>query len=162
MKSWVLKSCRSLLPTIVIGLAIICTSCQFAIEFRLNNLSNHPINVRYSLKNNYYGLDPKLVNKHGDKNTNFSPFPEDRVNIDLQNRIVEFRLLPNEEAVLFWMSDKRGEDYKEAFNITKLNISDETGSLTLQGDEIFRSFRPIKKGWYDFGPEILGFVYEYR
>lgn len=146
----------------ILGTAIFSAGCSFAIGFNIKNLSDQTITVTYSLKDLNHGLSPRLVKENFKENTNYIPIPEDRVSIDTDNRVVEFKLLPNENVELFWTSDKLDGDYEKEFNITNLRISGEDGITSLEGREIFKSFRPIKKSWYTFGPEITGFVLDYR
>lgn len=163
MKRQIQFLCRSILSIFVIGLAVICTGCSFVISFNINNLSGRPIAIRYSLKNTHHGLGPVLVDRNGEEGgPKHSQFGDGRINVDMQNRIVEFKLLPNEEVQLFSVTDRFDEKYEQEFNLTSLHISEGDGSITLEGDQVFKSFRPIRKDWYEFGPEIIGFVFEYN
>jgi hypothetical protein len=137
--------------------------CSFHIGFNIRNMSDQAITVRYSLKDSGNGLLPQLVSeKRAENGTNYIPIPQERLDVDIENRVVEIRLLPNENVELFAVHDNLDNKYVKDFNLTRLCITGADGTIYLEGPEIFKSFRSIRKSWYDFGPEIVGFVYEYR
>ncbi len=163
MKKYGQTSGRSLLAIFVIGLAFICTGCSFAISFNINNLSGRQITVRYVLKNVEHGLEPRLVNRHpANDNDRYRVFEKDRISVDTENRIVEFKLLTNEEVELFRIYDKPNDNYENEFNLIDLKISEGGGSIVIEGNQVYKSFRPIRGNWFEFGPEVIGFVLEYR
>ena len=153
---------RIVLTSLVIGFVIVCTGCSFVIGFNIRNVSDLPITVKYSLKDSGDGSSPRLVRQNDEDEIEYLPFPEDRISIDTQNRVVEFKLLPSENAQLYRVSDRLDNKYEEEFNLAKLSITVADGSTSFEGGHLFRQFRPIKKSWFAFGPEIMGFVLEYR
>ena len=150
--------------SVIIGLVMLSTGCSFVISFNINNLSGQTITINYSLKDlQHGGLSPRLVGENSDdKKTKFIPIPEDRLRVDIENRIVDLKLLPNENVELFSVIDRLDNDYEEEFSLSNLRITGTDGSVSLEGRQVFKSFRPIKKNWYAFGPEITGFVLEHR
>lgn len=154
---------RILHTSVMIVLVIVSTGCSFTIGFNIKNLSGQSITVSYSLKDLHHGLSPRLVRDNFDEeSTKYIPIPEDRININIENRVVEFKLLPGENVELFSIKDRLDNDYEREFNIANLRITGADGSTSLEGRQIFKSFRPLKKSWYVFGPEITGFMLEYR
>ena len=159
----ILMKNRSILKLLIFGLSILTTSCSFAIGFDIRNASDLPITVRYSMKQSDDERFPRLVvDPDGNGGSKYSEFPEERIKRDIEKRVCEFNLLPGEEAELLFMRDREASEYGKALPIAKLYVSDGTGSLSFEGDQIFKQFRPIRKNWYTFGPEIVGFIYEYR
>lgn len=146
----------------VVGFVLVCTSCSFVIGFNIKNLSDKTITVSYAVKNGN-GLSPRLVQENLDtKETEYISFPEDRIRIDIENGLVEFKLLPRENVQVYSVHDRLDNKYEEEFSLTKLRITTVDGSTSFEGGHLFKRFRPIEKSWFAFGPEITGFVFEYR
>ena len=157
------RSIRVLCIGLIIVLLFASTGCSFSIPFNIRNLSDQAITVIYSLKDLSNGFAPRLKSENrAEDGTNYIQIPQDRISIDTENRVVEFKLLPNGNVELYSVHDKLDNQYEEEFNLTNLHITGVDGTISLTGREIFKSFRPIKKSWYVFGPEITGFVFEYR
>lgn len=155
---------RRLLTIAILGFAIVTTGCSFSIGFNIKNLSENTVTVTYVLKKDSgQGFSPQLflpgVAVNG---SDFIPFPEDRIRVDKENRVVELKLLPNETVELFRVHDRRDNDYQKEMNLATLRIAATDGAMVLEGQQIFKSFRPVKNSWYMFGPEIAGFEFEYR
>ncbi|MEP6788300.1 MAG: hypothetical protein ABJB40_07710, partial [Acidobacteriota bacterium] len=133
-----------------------------AVSYREDNADFNYNQCLQTLQNGKM-LKQKTVTFNTDKNTTeYSPFPEDRISVDAKNRSVEFKLLPNENVELFSVNDKLDNDYEKEMNLANLRINSADGSISLEGRQVFKSFRPIKSSWYSFGPETSGFVLEYR
>jgi hypothetical protein len=146
----------------IIGFAIVNAGCSFSIGFSIKNLSGKPIVVSYSTTG-MQGYVPRLINSiEGEKGEKYSAIPENRIAIDRENDTVKLNLLPNEEVELFWVTDRMENDYESDFRLKNLHIVSDDGSISLEGRKVFQSFRPIKNSWYAFGPETIGFVFEYR
>ena len=115
------------------------------------------------MKNFGGGIDPKVVRGNANEDgTEYIPFPKDRISIDEEKLVVELKILPNENVRLYYVNDRLDDDYEEDFNLKTLRIASAHGSTEFEGRHVFKNFRPIKQSWYSFGPEIIGFVYEYR
>ncbi len=154
---------RSIFVLLILGISVLTTSCSFSIGFDIRNSSDRPITIRYSLKPSDDIRFPRLVvDPNGNGGSKYSEFPYERIKRDIENRVCEFTLLSGEEAEVLSTYDKQSNEYEKEFAIAKMYISNGEGSVTLEGDEIFKKFRPITKNWYTFGPEIRGFIYEYR
>jgi hypothetical protein len=152
---------RLLLTSTLLGLAFVSGGCSYLIKFKLKNASCRTIAVNYTVKNINNGLAPLLVQKNLAENRVESvPFPNDRLSVDIENGTVEFTLLADEEVEVDRVSDTRQAEH--TFNLTKLRIMGGEGSILLEGREAFKSFRPINKSWYEFGPEISASVFEYK
>lgn len=155
---------KTLLAGVIVGLAIINAGCSFKIGFNIKNLTDNAITVNYILKGpGAAGFSPRLVlENHGEDASKYLPLPEDRIRIETEKCTVEFELLPNENVELYWVGDRRENDYEKEFNLVNLRIIGADGSRSFEGREVFKSFLPIRKNWYTFGPDITGFVLEYR
>ena len=152
---------RILLRGVIAADVVICAGCSYFISFNLKNLSGQTITVNYTVNDIKDGFAPMLVVQQTDGNrAGTVPIPDDRISMDVQKGSVEFKLLANEEVVLDEMSS--GRDYEKTFNINNLRIVAPNGSTEMEGPQVFRNFRPIKNSWYEFGPKIIGFVFEYH
>lgn len=153
------------LVAFVTSLAVLQIGCSFVTSFTLENNSDRSIEISYVLaEDGYCGFSPRLENKNRNSNdARFVDFPAERLVVDLTTRAVKFRLLSDETAEICSMSDRsRLEEYEKKFNLTSLRIQSAEGSIALEGRSVFQSFRPVKSGPLTFGPDIIGFVYEYR
>ncbi len=156
------KKRRMLLTCSILVFAFGCTGCSFYISFKLKNLSGKPIAVNYTVKNIQDGFAPSLIKVTETNGAQSVPIPDDRIRLDIENGSVEFEMLAEEIVELDHTIDRRESEYEEAFNLKSLRVSADDGSISLEGREAFKSFRPIRKSWYTFGPEIVGFEFEYR
>jgi hypothetical protein len=147
----------------IVALAIISASCSYVTPFNLKNLSGKPIVVTYSVSQSHYLLSQQLikVDEHSGESI-YVPIPDDRINVNHEELTVEIKMLPNEEIQLFAVASRMDNDYERDFDIPKLRVAGEDGSISLEGRKVFESFRPIRKSWYKFGPDIVRFVFEYR
>lgn len=163
MENRIYRKRRLLLTGVIAGLAVIVSGCSYVIRFNLRNLSGQTITVNYTVKDIQNGLTPMLIQRSATENrTETVPIPDDRIRIDIENGSVEFKLFAKEEVELDSTIDGSESDYEKTFNLRNLRIAGEEGSVHLEGREVFKRFQPIKKSWYQFGPETIGFVFEYR
>ena len=153
---------RSLLTVTVVIFSIVCSGCSFVVRFFIENSSERIVTVRYSTKNLQGGFDPKIFKENSNNGIDEIPIPEDRVIIDTQNRTVEFKMLPHEQVRIWKMHGKLDENYESEWNISSLSISSGEGSVSFEGSEVYKNFRPIAKTWYTFGPNATSFKLEYR
>jgi hypothetical protein len=153
---------RMLLTSTILLLAVVCSGCSFHISFKLKNLSGKTIAVNYTVKNIQDGFAPSLLKKTETDGAQSVPIPDDRIRLDIENGSVEFTMFADEIVELDHTIDLRESEYEQAFNLKSLRIAADDGAISLEGLEAFKSFRPIRKRWYTFGPEIVGFEFEYR
>jgi len=153
---------RTLLTSTILLLGLGCAGCSYHISFTLKNLSGKTIAVKYSVKNMQDGFAPNLVSKNKADGAQFMPIPDDRISLDFENGSVEFKMLADEAVELDSTMDRRESEYEQAFNLKSLRIVADGDSVFMEGRELFKSFRPINRKWYTFGPGIVGFELEYR
>lgn len=151
-----------LLISAVLILAFGCAGCSFRISYILKNLAGKTVVVKYRVKSVQDGFAPSLVRKSEAEGTQFVPIPDDRISLDFENRSIEFKMLADEMVELEHTIDRRDSEYEQEFNLESLQIIAEDGSVSMEGRDLFKSFRPVRKSWYAFGPEIVGFELEYR
>ncbi|MEP7075520.1 MAG: hypothetical protein ABI878_06885 [Acidobacteriota bacterium] len=82
--------------------------------------------------------------------------------LDFENKLVEIRLLPNEQVAVDGFIDNLSNNYEKEWNITALCMISTNGSVCAKGEEVYKSFHPIRKSWYTFGPAVIRFEYDYR
>lgn len=157
------KTKRIVLTVILVGIALLYSGCSFTTRFKLKNSSGQHITVRYEFKDISAGFTPHLVLKNPEKNKPDSvAFPSDRIKIDKEKGLVEFKLMPDEEAILAQLTDRPMSEYEEVFNLKNFRVEGVSGTVFLEGRQVFQAFEPIKAGWPNFGPEIIGFRFEYK
>lgn len=156
---------RSSIVICVLAITLFLSGCSFAIRYEMRNLSGEPVTIRYQTTDEA-SLEslPRLLQKGtGNGDQKYAEIPQERVSFSKEDKTIVFTLLPGEEVELFWVNDRSSlSEYEEEFPIETLELAGKDGSVTFQGTMAFKAFAPIRRSFFAYGPEVVGFVLEHK
>ena len=152
---------RSVAYVAVVAVVLATTSCSFSVGFSIKNGTGRSIAITYTLKNLYYGTEPKLMSTNTSRDVSYSAFPPDRLTVNLDTRVVKVIILPGEEVQIVRMADRLDVDsYREEFNLDSLEVVSPDGTSSFSGSQVFSQFRPIEDAKVFYGPKVTRFEME--
>ena len=157
---------RLILFGLVICLTAILSGCSYSADVVIVNNSDHFIQIRYEAKKtDYWSLTPFFVPlaEFSISRTDWRVLSVERYKIDKEKGIVEVSLAPREALRIDAVNAGRAQqNLDEELNLKSLKITAEKGSMTLEGNQIYRQFKPEHKGWVLFGPSYSSYVLYYN
>jgi hypothetical protein len=156
---------RLILFSVVMCLTSILAGCSFLADVVIVNNSNDFLQISYQAKTPNYGeLTPRFapLSEFSVNRTEWRELSEERYKIDNETGTVEVRLAPHEALNIKSIDAGRAEDNPDkALNLKSLQIASEKGSIILEGDQIYRQFKPEHRGLVLFGPRYSTYVLYY-
>lgn len=155
----ILRRCFSVSTILVSTLAL--SGCSYFAEFVLVNKSSKALVIEYFMKPTDAIVFPHVkarlasLHQHEANWREFNAFPEERLWVSANRQSARVKLLP--EEVLFLAShDIRDVANEPIFKsgIAKLSISSDSGSLTYEGDQVFKQFVPSQSGFFPSAPAL--------
>jgi hypothetical protein len=141
-------------------LSSLFTSCSYSSDFVVVNASSHAIEVRYMIRwllNEpfFQTGKPAILPASQMQSRVWPELPPDRYAFDRSSRTATVSVKPGEALRIL-----HGREYMEYsvgaeknFLIEELHISEESGGLSLKGDQVYHSFVPTSTSF--FGPPTL-------
>ncbi len=156
------------LVCVAVAFALLATACQFSTYFAVVNSSNSQMEVSYELKPsgmmpNENIRNPRILSIAEFDNNKFEwrELPPNRFEVDKEKGIVKAQVEPNE---VLQIEDEDSyyvaKEPNEHFDVKKLNLKGINGSVTYEGNQIFKQFQKEEKGWFGFGGTIYVIYYK--
>jgi hypothetical protein len=150
---------------LLLTFVVLFVACSFSMDYVVVNASGVTINVTYTIAPT--GVDPLAATGVGVpamlsvseiSQRKSRPLASNEFAFDRSNRTVTVALPPNQALLIYRGSEWRPGGDPTYFLIKEIRITTQTGEMILKGDEVYRSFVVVPKGFFSFGPPTLATV----
>lgn len=139
--------------------AILLSGCSYHADFVLVNASEKVLIVQYSVQTTkaipFVQVKGRLASReqHEANDREFNAFPEDRISISPNRKSARVQLNPGEVLFLTELDirDIADEPLLKS-GIRHISIRSDSGSLTYEGDRVFRQFEPSRSRFWPGSP----------
>lgn len=140
----------------MLAFVALSTACSFSSNFVVINSSNDVIRVRYVLKERDNSVVPVSLPEvpsikpvaELDEQTSWRQLPSSQYRFNPDTRTAVVVLRPNEALRVEQIGEvfcSNAADKIASFSIEEIEITGAAGELKVQGDQVLKSFLPLKK-----------------
>jgi hypothetical protein len=155
-----MRSVLVILLLLFIGMSV---GCSFSTDFVVVNASSQPVQVTYTIAPTTIDLlaatgvgTPAILPVSELREREWRVLASSQYTLDRLNRTVSVSVLPNQGLLI----NRGGEwhpnsEMPNGFIIQKIQVVGMKGAMSVEGDEVYKSFAVVPKPFYSFGPPTL-------
>lgn len=148
---------RYVFAALLLLFALTMTACSFSTDFVVVNSSDQPIEIRYRIGKT--GIEPLAVTRTPAvlsasqiSSREWQELRPTQYVFDQEKRVVTVSINPG-VGLRINQGGEWSEKYTgENFIIEEINIRGSNGEVNLKGDQVYKSFVPVRSAFYTFGP----------
>lgn len=154
--------------TVLLLLSVLAlVACSFSTDFVVINASGHPIEIIYKIGDT--GIDPLAAvsppailpaSELGPRE--WQDLSPEQYVVDREQRTVTFSLSPGVALRIDQGAEWRESYTGENFIIKEVTIRGVNGEVFLKGDQVYKSFVPVPKAFYAYGPPTTLLTLTYK
>jgi hypothetical protein len=158
---------RYVFTALLVLVALTLAACSFSTDFVVVNASDRPIEVRYRIGET--GIEPLAVTRKPAtlpssqiSSREWQELSPTQYAFDREKRVVTVSINPG-VGLRINQGGEWNEKYAgENFIIEELNIRGSNGEVNLKGDQVYKSFVPVRSAFYTFGPPTTLLTLTYK
>jgi hypothetical protein len=147
--------------------ALTMTACSYPVDFAVINGSAHPVQITYRIAET--GVDslgavgrPAILPASSIDSRKWQELSPAEFSFDGENRVVTVSLQPGQALRVYRGGQGAVEPTGGDFIIRELNVRGMGGEVTFKGNQVHRSFVPVPRPFYAFGPDTALLTLTYQ